>query len=73
MNKIVFEQLRTGDLVRPIRGELHGKRVEVIDIVKNQIIAATIDEITVERSDGVKLTFPYGYTVSGLYQMFDLC
>ena len=72
MTKMDFEKLRTGDLVRPRKGELHGKRVEVIDIIKHQIVATTIDEITIERSDGVKLIFPYGYKVSGLFQMFEL-
>lgn len=73
MQKTSFKNLKTGDLVRPRRGELAGKTVEVIDIINNTIVAVTIDEVTVKRNDGVKLIFPYGYEVKDLYQMFSIC
>lgn len=67
-----MKNLERGDLVVPRNGELAGKVVEVIDIINHTIIAATMDKVIVERNDGVILIVPYNYSVSGLYQMFDV-
>lgn len=72
MRKNNYMNLRTGDIVIPRKGELKGIRLEVIDMVKHTIIASTIEEVAVERNDGVKLIFPYWYTISGLYQTFSI-